>query len=100
MLGAEEVHNTSAVISFVLPSEYLAVALNCWVKPSANDAGDGDIEIEEREGVTVSPVLEEIPDLLAPIVVVPAATAVTSPEELMVAALVLDELHFTEAVMF
>src|SRR5579863_1117084 len=63
------------------------------------DALDGEIEIEEIDAVTVSPVLPETPELVALIVAVPAPTALASPEDWMVATLVLLELHVTEEVI-
>jgi len=64
------------------------------------DAAEGDTEIDVSEGVAVSPVLLETPELLALMVLVPAATAVTSPEELIFATPVLLELHVAEVVIF
>ena len=50
--------------------------------------------------VTVSAVDEEMPFSIAPIVVVPAATAEDMPALLMVAVLVFEELQATEPVTF
>jgi hypothetical protein len=75
------------------------VAVNCCVNPRAIDALDGEIEMEERDAATVRLVLPEMLELVALIVVVPDATALASPEDWMVATLVLLELHVTDVVI-
>lgn len=73
--------------------------MNCCVKPRAIDTLDGEIEIEEIDAVTVRLVLPETLELIALIVAVPAATALASPEDWMVATLVLLELQVTDVVI-
>jgi hypothetical protein len=72
------------------------------VAPAAMDAVVGVTEIETNvAGVTVSVTPGEvIAPCVAVIVVVPAATPVAMPEELIVAAGVLDEFHVTLFVRF
>jgi hypothetical protein len=48
MAGAEEVQDAEFDKSCVLPSLYVPVAVNCWLLPSARDAGFGATEIETR----------------------------------------------------
>lgn len=73
--------------------------MNCCVKPRAIDTLDGEIEIEEMDAVTVRLVLPETPELVALIVAVPGPTALASPEDWMVATLVLLELQVTDDVI-
>jgi len=73
--------------------------LNCCVKPRAIDTLDGEIEMEEMDAVTVRFVLPETLELVALIVAVPGPTALASPEDRMVATLVLLELHVTDVVI-
>jgi hypothetical protein len=73
--------------------------LNCCVNPRAIGALDGEIEMEEMDAVTVRLVLPETPELAALIVAVPGPTALASPEDSMVATLILLELHVTDVVI-
>jgi hypothetical protein len=69
-----ELHVAVLVMSFVLLSEYVAVAASCCVVPLANDSGEGMTEIEViTAGLTVRVVLPLNPVELAVIVVVPTA---------------------------
>ena len=47
LLESELVHVTSSVMSSVEPSEYVAVALNCWVKPAFKLGGDDGVTAME-----------------------------------------------------
>jgi hypothetical protein len=77
------------------------VAVNCCVAATAIDAVAGVTAIELRvgaAGVTVSAAVPATPEKLAVMVELPAATAVASPSESMVAVALLDELHVAVAV--
>ena len=59
-------------MSFVVPFEYVPVAWNCWVVPSAIEAFCGETATETRTGaVTVSCVEPLIAPIAALIVVLP-----------------------------
>jgi hypothetical protein len=94
-------HVTEVVRFCVLPSEYVPVAVNAWVVPSANDGFDGVIAIEFRVAATtvrfVDP--EMAPDV-ATIDVLPVAIPVASPVLLMVAMPVAEELQVALFVRF
>jgi hypothetical protein len=75
------------------------VALNCFVKPRAKDALDGEIEMEEIGAVTDRLVLPETPELAALILALPGPTALASPEDLMVTTLAWLELQVTDVVI-
>ena len=87
----------------VEPSEYVPVAVNCWVVPRAMLGLVGVIATETSvAGFTVSVVDPDSEPDVAVIVVEPVATGVTSPAEpvvlLMPAIDDADELHATSAV--
>src|SRR5262249_50680879 len=63
-------------------------------------AGSAAVVMVSGPGVTVSPVLPLTAPSVAEIVVVPAATPVASPVELIVAAAVLEDAHVTWLVRF
>ncbi len=76
--------------------------MNCW-EPGGEMvgfAGVTAIEVKVGGGFTVSKVLPVTPESAAEMVVVPAATAVADPAALMVATLLLDEVHVTWLVRF
>lgn len=87
----------SSVIFWVVPSENVAVAVNCNVWPSIIVLKVPlSIAIDERvTGPTVSVVVDVLPDIVAVIVVVPWLFEVARPEELIVATAVLEEFHAT-----
>jgi hypothetical protein len=101
----DELQVTDAVKSCVVPSEYLPVAVNCLVVPTALVGLEGIIEIDDNVAeVTVSEVeLVTLPDV-AVIVDVPAARQDVRPLDpaalLIAAEAVLDELQVTDAVKF
>ncbi len=72
----------------------MPVAVNCWVSPLAIDGFAGVTAMDTRvAAVTVSVVVPlTLPDV-ALMVEVPVATAVASPPAVMVATLVVAELH-------
>jgi hypothetical protein len=100
----EELQVTIAVMSWIVLSEKIPVAVNCLLVPSAMLGFVGSTSTDTSVAVvTVSVVLPEIPPNVAVIVVDPAATAVARPLEpavlLTVATVVNEELQATEAVM-
>jgi hypothetical protein len=100
---ADELQVTVVVRFCVDPSEYVPVAVNCWVVPSAMLGLDGVITRDTSvAGVTVSVALADMLPDVAVIVVEPAATGVASPFEPVVLPIVAtdvaDELQVTDAV--
>ena len=94
----DEFQVTDAVISWVDPSENVAVAMSCWVDPTDRLGLAGVTAMEDTVPVvTVRVVLPEIVPEVAVIVVVPAVPAVARPLLLMDAVDVLDELQVTDA---
>jgi len=88
-----------AVMSRVLPSLYVAVAVNCSVVPFANDELNGVTAIDNRLGVLTLRTLEPLTDPeVALIVVVPCILLVARPPAEIVATDVTDELHALEPV--
>jgi hypothetical protein len=96
-----EVHVTEFVRFCWLPSLYAPVAVNCCVAPFTMDGLDGVREIETRVGgVTVRVVDPLIEPEIAWMVVLPVPTPVAKPAFIIVATLVLLELHVTKLVRF
>ena len=96
----DEVQVTCVVISWVVPSEYVPVAVNCWVVPAGMLGLAGVTDMEDRVAeVTVRVVLPRYSREVAVMVAVPAATAVARPLLLTVATDVLDELQVTCVVI-
>ncbi len=95
----EELQVTEVVITWVLPSEYVPVAVNCWVSPAGN-VGVGVTAIETRvAGFTVSTaVLLVMPPEVAVIFELPTLRLVASPEALMEATAPLLEFQVAELV--
>jgi len=96
---ADELHVAVLVRFCVLLSLNVPVAVNCCVFPTGIVESPGPTAIDTRvAAVTVRDVLPlTLPDV-AVMVVIPAATPVASPVEFMVATLVAEELHCTDAV--
>ena len=93
----EEFQVTCVVISRLVPSENVPVAVNCWVTPSGTlgilgVTGITTIEIKVPE-FTVRIVLPETVPKVAVMVAVPPETAVASPLLLTVATSVFDEFQ-------
>ena len=80
---------------------YVALALNCWVRPRATEAGDGVTAIDcSGEAVTVRVVLPIEVSLAALMTEEPTATAVARPvAAFMVATLVVTLVHVELLVM-
>ena len=86
----------------VEPSEYVPLALNCCVLPSAIDGSGGVITITSSTlGPTVRIVLSLMPlsVSVAVMVVFPVAWLVVNPPAVMVATVVLELVQVTAAVM-
>ncbi len=98
----DEVQTTEPVISFVVLSEYVPVALNCCVAPTVMFGLPGVTVIDNSIGSCRQTVTVVLPDVLphvALIVEVPAASAVKKPVVEMVAVSVFEELQVTEFVI-
>jgi hypothetical protein len=92
----DEVQVACVVRFKVDPSEYVPVAVNCWVAPTTMLAVVGVTAIEERVvAVTVMVVFPEILPEVALMMAEPAAMAVVKPVLLTVATEVFDELQVT-----
>ena len=88
------------VISWVVPSAYVPVAVNCWVAPPGMFGLAGVTAREDSvEEVTVRVVFPETVPTLAVMVAVPAARAVARPLLLTVATVVSEELQETWVVI-
>lgn len=101
----EELHVTAVVKFWVVPSEYVPVAVNCLVVPLTIEGLAGVIAIEARvAGVTVSVADFDTLPAVAVIVVVPTATEVASPFDpaalLIVATPTVLEVQVTVLVRF
>src|SRR6266568_7668759 len=75
------VQATEVVMSWVLPSEYVPVAVNCSVVPKSIDGSAGATAIAERIGAEVTVRIVEpviLPDV-AMMVAVPPANALANP---------------------
>jgi hypothetical protein len=89
-----------------VPSENVAVAVNCCVIPSGSATPEGvtEIELTDAEVTTSEAVGADTPPRVAEIVEFPPAIAWASPPVgavlLMVAAAVLEDPQVTEPVMF
>src|SRR5229473_6910939 len=96
----EELQVTEVVITWVLPSEYVPVAVNCWVSP-AGMVGVGVTAIETRvAGFTVrAAVLLVMAPEVAVMLELPVVRPVASPPLLIEATAPLLEFHVTEFVM-
>jgi hypothetical protein len=98
--GFDELQVTWEVRSWVVESENVPVAVNCWVACRIMLVSVGVTAIEDRVAeVTVRVVVPEILPEVAVMVVVPAATAVASPPLLAVATPGFDEFQATWEVI-
>ena len=101
---AEELHVTNDVISCVVVSEKVPVAINCFVNPCAMLGLVGVAVMDTSAAlVTLSVVVPAMNPDIAVIVVEPTATDVASPLEsdalLIVATGPFEELHVTNDVI-
>jgi hypothetical protein len=84
--GFDEPQVTCVVISWLVPSAYVPVAVNCWGNSKGMIGSLGVTDIKTRgTGITVRFVLPEILPVVAVMVVEPAETAVARPVVLTVA---------------
>ena len=96
----DELQVTWVVISWVVPSENVPVAVNCWVAPTDRLGLDGVTAMDDRVAeFTVRIVFPEIVPEVAVMVVTPVARAVARPLLLTVAIDVFDELQVTWVVI-
>ena len=96
----DEVQVTEMVISWVVPSENVPVAVNCWVAPTDRLGLDGVTAMDDRVAeFTVTVVLPEIVPEVAVMVVTPVVRAVARPLLLTVAIVVSEELQVTCVVI-
>jgi len=105
LVASEELQATEVVRSWVVLSENVPVAMNCWTVPVAMDGLVGVTAMEDNVAVeTVRVVVPEMAPKVAVMVVEPAARAVALPLEpatlLMVALVASEELQVTVAVRF
>jgi hypothetical protein len=100
----DELQVTWVAILKLVPSEYVPVAVNCWVTPAGMLGLAGVRDMEDRTAdVTLRIVLAEEPELekllgvveTAVIIVVPGEMAVARPPLSIVATDVFDELQVT-----
>ena len=100
-LVVDEVQVTELVRFWLLPSEYLPVAVYCTLVAIFTVWLAGVTVIDTRAaGPTVKVVLPVTPAELALIWEVPCAAPVARPPEVIVAILVLDDVQVTELVRF
>ena len=97
--GVDDVQVTEAVMSCVELSAYVAVAVNCCVRPAGTLGVAGVTAIETSAG-TVSVVLPLTPPEFAEMVLVPVARVVATPAVLMVATVAVEDAHATVDVRF
>ena len=98
--GMDEVQKTCLVMSWLVPSEYMPDAVNCWMAPTGTLGLAGVTDMEDRIAeVTVRVVLPGIVPEMAVMVAVPATAAVAKPLRLTVATGVLDEIQMTSVVI-
>ena len=92
---SDDLQVTCVLISWLVPSEYVPVAVKSLEFPAAMLGLAGATDIEDSKGVTVRVVVPETPPAMALMVAVPTETPVTSPLPLTVATDLLDEPQVT-----
>ena len=103
-LAFADVHASEFVLSRLLPSRYVPMAVNCWVAPTATVEVAGVTATDASTGAEVTlkdavPLMDPAP---AVIVVVPADTAKARPGfpgSLVMVAAPVEELQITEAMV-
>jgi hypothetical protein len=94
-----ELQETDPVRFWVLPFVYVPVAVNCWLLDGASVRFTGVTANETKAGGVTVRVADPLMEAeVAVMVAVPAATAVASPAELMVATPFAEELQVTVLV--
>ena len=97
--GADELHVTELVRFSTLPSVYVPVAVNEWVRPAATLAGLGETAIDTRAGeLTVSPVEFLTAPEVAMMFATPTLALVASPPAAIDATPGVSEDQTAEAV--
>jgi hypothetical protein len=98
--GFDELQVTRVVISWVVPSEYVPVAVNCRVNPTCTVGLAGVTVMEERiaAAATVRVAFPEIVPEVAVMVAVPAEMAIARPLLLTTATDGFAELQVTSVV--
>jgi len=100
-LSLDELQVTASVMSTVVPSSKVPMAVNCLVWPELIEALVGLIAIDRKLArVTVTLVEPLMVADVAVILTVPAATAVTRPAPETVATVLSSEDQVTDPVMF
>ena len=95
--GVEELQSTEAVMSCVVLSLKVPVAVNCLVAPMGIVELAGETASETKVAfVTVTAAVPLIPAEFAATVTLPAATPVASPDEFTVSKFCAEEDHVTE----
>ena len=95
-----EAQVTDAVISTVVPLEYVPSAVNCLVRPATTLGFIGITVIKLKvAAVTLSVVFPDLLPDVAVITAVPAATPVARPPGFTVATLIVPEAQVTDAVI-
>jgi hypothetical protein len=96
----DEVQVTPVAILWLVPSEYVPVAANCWVSPTGMPGLAGLTAMEERVAeVTVRVLLPEVFPEVTVMVVVPGATGMARPLLFTFATEVSDEVQVTPVVI-
>ena len=99
IVGVDEFQATWEVRSWVVESENVPVATNCWVSCMIKFASVGATAMEDSVADdTVRVVFPEMPPMVAVMVVGPTATGVARPLLLIVATAVFDEFQVTSEV--
>jgi hypothetical protein len=101
----DELQLVVAVRSRVVPSEYVPVAVNCWVVPTTIAGFCGRMPSETSAAVCTVNVVDALTaPSVAEIVVIPVPELVASPWVplllLIVATVATEEAHITALVMF
>jgi hypothetical protein len=97
---ADELQVTVPVMSCVLLSLYVPVALKAWVVPGAIAGAAGDTAMDTNVAVTVNVADPVTFPEVAVMVVVPWALAVTNPPLEIVATVMSDEVQVAVLVKF
>jgi hypothetical protein len=96
----EELQVTEMVTSWVVPSEKVPVAVNCWVVPPGTLGLAGVTAMEDKVAeVTIRVVPPETSPEVAVMIVVPAVRPLAKPVRLTVATAVLDDPQVARAVI-
>ena len=95
---SDELQAACVLITSLVPSEYVPVAVNSLLLPAGMLGSVGVTEMEDSKDVTVRVCLPETAPEVAVMIAVPAATAVAKPSLLTVATDGSDELQVTRLV--